>query len=62
MSQTSQEAYQENLIKVEQQIRLLVGNLKNHKARQIKDPTNWGYSGDMNFVLNELTDINNFLY
>jgi len=61
MSQTSQEAYQENLVKVEQQILILVENLKIHKAKQLKDPKNWGFSGDMNYVLNELTDINNFL-
>ena len=53
--------YEERNIQINKNLDILKLKLKKHKSNFKNKPTNWGYVGDLEFVLNKLIEINQFL-
>lgn len=53
--------YEEHNIQINKNLDILKEKLKKHKSKFKNNPTNWGYVGDLEFVLNKLIEINQFL-
>jgi len=49
--------YKKNYSSVLKNMDKLKSILKKHSAEQKKEPTNWGYAGDLDYINNELSDI-----
>jgi len=58
---TAKIKYEEQQIQIKENLDLLKQKLKNHQLDFSKKSTNWGYVGDLEFILNHLKEINQFL-
>lgn len=55
-------AYKANAAKVQEELDKLELNMMRHRDKYLKtDRTNWGYSGDLEHVVKQLEEINDFL-
>jgi hypothetical protein len=50
-TRTAQQAYNENMAAIQAAIQKLQAGLKEHRKEQAKDPRNYGYPGDLGYVL-----------
>ena len=55
------ERYQELVKDVDRVMKSLHSRLKKHAQKQKKEPTNWGYVGDIGHVFEHLTDLDEFM-
>jgi len=53
--------YNELMIKLEKDLILLNDKLKKHQSDFNKNPTNWGYVGDLGFVSERIDEVHKFL-
>lgn len=58
---TLQENYDQKQKEIREQISLLISKLDNHHTKQKANPRNWGFDGDLNYVLENIKIINQFL-
>ena len=53
--------YYQLMIKIENDLILLKRKLKKHQTDFNKNPHNWGFIGDLEYVSNEVDEVVNFL-
>jgi hypothetical protein len=58
---TAKESYVKKKSDIKKEIAILEKKLLKHSNNFKKNPTNWGYVGDLGYILTELKNINMFL-
>lgn len=58
---TANESYINQIQEIEKELKKLTHNIKNHKSKQKLEPNNWGYSGDIGYILGQIKECNQFL-
>lgn len=58
---TADQAYQENIKRIREQLKKLERGIAAHQADQRKDQGNWGYVGDASYVVEKLMDAADFI-
>jgi hypothetical protein len=56
-----QTKYAEQQSQLKNELALLSDKLKKHNKKFKTKPTNWGFNGDMGFVLEKIKEVNQFL-
>jgi hypothetical protein len=58
---TTTKRYDENVLEIEKNIKLLEKKLIKHKTDFKKNPSNWGFVGDVNYINERLKEVVEFL-
>ena len=53
--------YEEKQAEIKNELVILNDKLKNHKKIYSKDKTNWGYIGDLGYIISHLKELNKFI-
>jgi hypothetical protein len=58
---TADESYQAKLTEIKATMRKIEAGLDKHSKRQTGKPLNWGFVGDLFYILEELTEMSDFV-
>lgn len=60
-AEISMNDYKDKQAKTKESLKRIGEKLAKHSADKRSDPRNWGYNGDLGFVLSQLSEIEQFL-
>jgi hypothetical protein len=52
--------YEKKQAEIKNELAILNDKLKNHKKIYSKNTNNWGYVGDLSYIINQLKELNKF--